>query len=254
MRYERSALALREADEAPGGRGGRLRRALPIAVALACLAGGGVAAGVVASAGSGPTVAHGPVARAVADAFLQANVLSENLGAPPPAGLPSTSAAWALTADPLVRDAHGRAHLARPEHPWVGADGNLVRLGPGDARRLLALQTAQVRRCFTGSARAEQLQELGALVAGEAGRGALVSPGGARVAQWYTLQVSGAVAHVEARVADWEQHDAVVGAPGARRVVASFTTGAVDAKATLVRVGGRWKIASWSRAPWQEPT
>lgn len=251
MRYERSTPAERPkgARPAPGW-----RRPLPLSLAAVALAGTGVAAGVASSGHSGPNVEHGAAAAAVATAFVQANVLTQNLGAPPPSGV--TDPSWVVRPDPLVPGTGSRgARLAMAEHAWVGPDGSVALLGPAEGARLRADQAGAIRRLFTGPARREQLAELDTLVTGEQRPpGTPVSPGGARVARWYSLHVTGSVAHVEALVDQWERHDTVVGPPGSQRVVGSITTDSVDAAATLVRAGGQWKVSSLSLSPWQQPT
>lgn len=253
MRYARAAVPL---PAPPAGGSARPAWRRPVPLAVAAVVAGGAALGIgLGATGGGTPVERTPAARAVAAAFVEANALFENLGAPAPAGLPAASAAWALRSVPLVGGSGGRGHLARSEHRWIGPAGSAVPLDRSTADRLVAAQAAEVRAHFTGAARAEVLGELAALVAGEQRRPpAPASPGGARVTQWYVVAVHGDRARADAVVTEWGQHDTIVGPPGHQRVAAQVVTDAVDANAVLVRRGGRWLVASWTRAPWQQPT
>ncbi len=253
MRYARAAVPL-PAPPDGGPRRRSWRRPVPLVVG-AVLAGGAAAGIGLTASGGGNPVEGTPAGRAVAAAFVEANALFENLGAPAPAGLPPSSAGWALRSVPLVVGRGGAGRLGRAEHRWIGPAGTAVPLDRATAARLSAAQATEVRAHFAGAARSEMLGELASLVAGEQRRPPVpASPGGARVTRWYVVAVHGDRARADAVVTEWGQHDTIVGRPGHERVVATVATDAVDANAVLVRRGGRWLVASWTRAPWQQPT
>jgi len=227
---------------------GRPRQVLAV---LALVIGVGVAV-VVATGGSRPVVDRSGEARAVAQAFLEANALEQNLGAPEPEGV--RSATWALRSDPFERRADGTLRLKLAEASWI-SKGHLLLLRPGVAARIAQQQERDVSLVFTGPARDEEMADLGALLHGEDHPpGTPVGPGGARVAHWDELQLVRSRARVQALVSQWEQLDTVVGPPGARRVAASLVTDEVSALAILVRAGGRWRVTSLTLSPWQQPT
>lgn len=255
MRYARAVPAV--SSETRGGERRRPtgRRPRLVGAALLVAAAGALAADLAAGGRAVPAVESSPAARAVASAFVQANALAENLGAPAPAGLSPASASWVLRSVPLVHDRGGHLRLGRAEHRWIGPAGTALPLSPALARRLVAAQAAEVRARFAGPVAGQQLGALRDLVAGEErARPVPAAPGGVRVARWYTLQVRGAAAVADAVVTQWEQHDTVVGLPGRERVVAAVSTDAVEVRATLLRRGGAWRVVRWSTAPWQQPT
>lgn len=255
MRYERSF----DPGPVPTAGAGKERtgtwwgRPLPVALVVTGLVGTGLAVGLGAGGPAHP-VEDSPTAVSAGRAFLEANVLEENLGAPAPPG--TTGATWALRADRIDRADRGRtAHLALAEHGWIGRSGTVALLSRRQAAGIVSGQSEDVRLVFGGTERRQQLEELSVLVSGEerSAQG-LVSPGGASILRWYSVTVTGAIAHADAVVSQWVQHDSVVGPPGRERVASSIVADEVDAKATLERTGGRWRVVSLSLSPWQQPT
>jgi hypothetical protein len=215
----------------------------------------GVIVGVIiGSTGSNrPEIDSGPAARAVATAFLQASVLMNNLGSPPPAAVTATD--WDLVGDPIVDAGSARAHLSEPEVTWPTTNGVPDALSASRASAISSHQRTLLAKLFSGSLRADQESQLASILSAERQSPPTISsPGGARIVQWFTRRVTGNTATVEAIVEDWSQIDTLSFPHGQPNLSKSLSTGEVDAKATLERSGGQWRLVTLARPPWQEAT
>jgi hypothetical protein len=230
----------------------RLRIAALVTVSLVVI---GVVVGiVVGSTGSNrPEIDSGPAARAVSAAFLQASVLMNNLGSPAPAGV--TAINWDLIGDPIVDRGTAHAHLSEPEVTWPTTYGVPNPISAARAAAIGSHQRALLANLFTGSLLADQEGQLSSILkAEEQSPPTISSPGGARIVQWFTRRVTGHTATVEAVVEDWSQIDSLSFPLGKAVLSKTLSTGEVDAKATLECSGGKWRLVTLARPPWQEAT
>ncbi len=254
-RYSVAERRLDAATAPPSApRGGRPARRATWVLALAAgvVAAGGTAGGLIAALGGPRGIDGSPAGRAVQRVALQANVLVQNLGAPAPSGW--DEAAFALRSDPVLRvRPHWR--LRYPERAWVGRQGQYLPLSGAEADRVLVGQRAALASVFSGALLRAERRELATIVLGERRLGGRpVSPGGARVIRWYSVTVAGASAQAEGLIEQWVQRDRLVRTANGVRIAASVVTERVDARATLVRRGGGWRVVFLAQAPWQEPT
>jgi hypothetical protein len=188
---------------------------------------------------------------AVERVVVEVGNLAADVGAPAPAG--SAVASWALVGDPLGRGQP--LHLARAEHPWVGANGSIRLLSAAEAAALRRAQDALIGAVATGEERAQLTAQLVSIVAGEQrSAAALSSPGGVRPERWYSVDVTGTSASADVLLDEWQQHDQLAATGAGKRLQASVATGKVEAKATLRRSGGTWRVATLVFTPWQQPT
>lgn len=239
MPYRYSAAEARApaTETAPPGDQRRPSRALGLLAGVLAL--GGTASGIVATLGGPSGVARGAAAAAVKHAFVAANVLEQNLGAPAPeARSPASEQHFALVS-------HERSN--RPEAP--------APLTPTGAERLLVGQGSAIKTVFSGHLLVAEQHALTSLVAGELGPdGAPVGSGGASVRRWLSVSITGRRARAEALVDRWEVRFARRGHARQQRLVATWAQEEVDALATLVRTGSGWRVVTLAAAPWQEPT
>lgn len=243
MRYER-----RGPDPGADRRWSTKRRRVAVALGAIAVLTGGTLGGLIASRPDHRVV----LVPAVVTPFLEANELMENLGTPTPVGL--SGASWALDGDPLARGS-GPTRLEYVERAWVDSSGRPLPLSPPVAAGLVAVQDRLVRTVFTGEAATQALHDVRVLVEGETQAVPTPSPpGGARIVSWYSLTVKGTHASADALVALWEQHDSYASGTTGRRIDSSIVTDEIEAKATLVRVEGTWRVASLDELPWQEAT
>ncbi|HUZ19446.1 MAG TPA: hypothetical protein VMU75_02610 [Acidimicrobiales bacterium] len=249
MRYERSWSPAPET-------GVRERRALrgqrraALGVGVLAVAAGALALVLALGSSSAAPAAPGQV-NAVKRVVIEVGNLAADVGAPAPAG--SADASWALAGDPLGRGQPLR--LARPEHVWVGAHGAVELLSSAQAAALRRAQGRLIDAVATGDERAQLVAQLDSIVAGEQrSAAALSSPGGVRPKRWYSVDVRGTSASADVLLDEWQQHDQLSASPGGKRLQASVATGKVEAKATLQRTGGAWRVATLVFTPWQQPT
>ena len=243
MRYERRGMDV--APKAPRSR--RQRKIMALGSVL-----------VIAIAGVffGLNVAHGPhrvvVIPGIAKAYLSANILIQNLGSPAPQGV--TSPSWALTGDDLS-DATTNPHLVQRERAWLGSSHAIIGLGSAAAAEILADQRQSANAVMTGELLKSTDTQLAQLVAGELRtRPQISSPGGGSIVSWYSISAHGNAATADATLEIWEQVDQFVDTPSGLRLKTSINQAEIEGKATLLRVGGTWKVASLYQLPYQQAT
>jgi hypothetical protein len=224
-----------------------------IAVATVALL---LATGCGLAFGLGGSGASPPKASAVEQAVQEANNLVENEASPPPLG--DTNPSWALGADLPVGGFRGYGALTETtalthrERPWI-VSGHVRLLSNSQADAIMAEQTADINRVFTGSL-AQQVQD-GMTTEVEAqteSASGLTSPGGSAVVKWYTVDVSGASAKVHCLEVVWLQVDTVTpaSATSSARVRSLMARGQNDEHLTLQRQSdGRWKVSSLDATP-----